>query len=108
MSIDDEFPNPIAHNVDPQSSHTAAQRVTKSGARKAQAEIVFELVTANPESTAVELLAAQAAGPAALGEYQIRRRLTDLLKKGRIIQVIERPCRVRGSQMVTWSPAPTI
>ncbi len=91
------FENPIAHTRDPVTSKRAADEMTKSRRRGKHAEIVLDLVRRHPGSTALEL--AQA-GP--LEEYQVRRRLTDLLHAGLIARGPERTCRVRGSQMVTW------
>lgn len=89
------------HTNDPASSREAADLVAATGTQERHARRVLELVRANPDLTAVELMAAQA-GPGALDEYPIRRRLSDLLKDGAVEQGAPRPCRVRGTKMVTW------
>lgn len=101
-----EFENPISHAADPVTSAEAAEAVTAGGTRERHARRVLALVAAHPGSTAIELQAAQGE-PAGGGltEYQIRRRLTDLLAAGLVAQGDPRPCRVRGSRMVTWRPA---
>lgn len=100
------FPNPIARADNPDTSHQAAAEVTESGTRHKHAERVLELVKAQPGSTATELLRAQGDDPDALNEYQIRRRLPDLVAAGLVVHGRSRICRVRRRQMTTWLPAP--
>lgn len=91
--------NPIAHAGDPSTSAEAADAVTASGKRQRNAERVLALVVKFPGMTAAELHALQ-------GEFElqeVRRRCTDLLHAGRVVQGAARPCRVRGTRMVTWT-----
>lgn len=39
-----------------------------------------------------------------LSEYQVRRRLTDLLHAGKVRQGEARLCSAKGTKMVTWFP----
>lgn len=100
MEQDELFSNPIAHTNDPTTSHLAADKITKSGKRVKHADIVLDLVQRFPDSTAVELVE-----QGSLREYQVRRRLTDLMHAGKVVRGAGRECRVRGSQMVTWRAA---
>lgn len=94
------FRNPIAHTDDPSSSREAAAKAEQTGMRKRHADRVERLVAENPGETACEL-----AAKSDLGEYQIRRRLTDLLQAGRIVRGPQRKCSVKGTTMVTWFSA---
>lgn len=94
------YQNPIAHSHDPETSVEAAREIDANGTRSRHADMVLALVRQYPDSTAIEL-----GQHSDLGEYQIRRRLTDLLKAGRIVRGEPRKCSVRGTAMVTWSVA---
>ena len=91
------FGNAVAHRADPVTSHDAAAKVTASGARQRHADIVLATLDEHPDCTAPEL-----ARKCGLEEYQVRRRLTDLLQAGAATQGQPRACRVKGSRMVTW------
>lgn len=81
--MDATFTNPIAHSHDPGTSHRAAARAEKF--RSTHAERVYQAIAATQGRTAPEL--AQALK---MGEYQVRRRLTDLRQAGRIVARGER------------------
>lgn len=90
---------PIAANVDPLSSHLAAQEITRSGRRGAQKRAVLEALKAAPERTSAEL--ARFAG---LDRYAVARRLPDLAHDGFAEQGPMRKCRITGRPAVTWKP----
>jgi hypothetical protein len=94
--------NPVAHAADPETSHEAGEAVTRSGARGRQAAAVLALVRGHPGRTAAELVGLQVDFPR-LDVYQVRRRLTDLLHAGLVVQGEARPCSRVGSRMVTWT-----
>ncbi len=86
------------HSGDPLPSQMAAEKMTNSAKHEKHSRIVYELVEATPDSTAIELLASQDG----LTEYQIRRRLTDLKQSGAVATGFFRKCKVRGTDMLTW------
>lgn len=92
---------PISRNTDPDSSHLAGEKVTKSGKRRRQMDILLDLVGRRPGMTATEMV-----DYCHLDRYQISRRLADLKNVGRIYQGATRRCHVRGSMMVTWHIVP--
>ncbi len=96
----------MSHAHDPETSKQAAQLHLKTGRRIVNAGIVYGLVNRFPRSTAIELWTnASANEQATLKEPQeVRRRLTDLLRWGRVQQGDARPCKVRGTRQVTWIP----
>jgi len=81
----DIFSFPASHRNDPATSHAAEARVTRSGTRKNHAELVLEAVRKNPGLTAPELMPITR-----LGEYQVRRRLSDLREAGKVQRQHER------------------
>ena len=87
---------PIVHTNDPTTSHEAAVNATRHF-RRGHARLVLQAVADHPGWTACEL--AEVLG---MGEYQVRRRLTDLKHDSHISQEPARACRVKGSRMVTW------
>lgn len=98
-----------AHRADPVTSHEAAARVSKSGRRQRSREIALALVTASPGNTGHELFAlATDEHQRLLGDYvELYRVLGDLKNRGLVVQGEPRSCRIRGTRMVTWLPAPT-
>lgn len=98
MTQGDLFDNiPASHAGDPETSREAERLVTKLGTRARHAAQVLALVKEYPGSTAGELW-----GRSGLGEYQIRRRLTDLLHAGLVRRGEARACVRKGTKMVTW------
>lgn len=95
---------PLSHAHDPLTSHEAADRHERSGARQRNADLVRQLAAANPGLTAIECWeAASQEVKAILKEPQeVRRRLTDLARNGAVQQGPARGCRVRGTRQVTW------
>lgn len=101
--------NPIAHNIDPETSHEAAEQHTASGRREYHGQIVLELVKRYPGLTAVELW--EMANPqvkAVLKEAQeCRRRLSDL-NGIKVKQGPARKCSVKGTRQVVWYAVDTV
>ena len=100
----DLFDPPAYHTVDPPTSRIAINAHEKRGKRESNKQIVMRLVRAHPGLTAVELW--REANPdetEQLVEMQeVRRRLGDLHKTGKVRQGPIRACRIRGSKQVTW------
>lgn len=99
--------NPISHACDPETSGIAAASMEASGRRQANKILVADLCRRFPGSTAIELWEhATRIEKSVLKEPQeVRRRLTDLLSDGLVIQSVARKCYVRRTKMVTWMPA---
>jgi len=97
---------PAAHNIDPITSHEAAEAVTSSGVRGRNAELVLALLKANPGLTSIELWeAASSEMKAILKEPQeVRRRLHDLHVEKLVEQGPRRKCSIRKTSMVVWTP----
>lgn len=93
------FP-PSVRKSDPLSSYEAEQRITKSGARQTQCEIVLDGLRRYPRHTSAEL-----ARRLGLDRYMVARRLADLadekIGKARKIEP-GRTCGVSGKRAVTW------
>lgn len=88
---------PAARNTDPQSSHIAAENITKSGRRVGQQAQVAQLVRLSPGSTSAEL----SRKTKKLDRYQIARRLPELkgVRKG-----VPRHCGISKQLCETWWP----
>ncbi len=78
------FYPPASHKTDPATSKKAEARVNRRS-RGAHAAIVLEAVKAHPGMTAPELMTITR-----LGEYQVRRRLSDLKDAGSVGREHER------------------
>lgn len=93
----------LARATDPESSHEAAASMAASGAAKAQAEMVCDLVWMAPGSTADELaeLSKKVHGADALDRVRVGKRLPHIqgIAAGEI-----RKCRVTGRKCQTWGP----
>lgn len=92
----DQFP-PASRADDPSTSKAAEQRVTRSGARKRQVDIVLQAVTSYPGRTAVELTTA-----CQLDRYQVSRRLADLEHQGRVRKGKRRVCAIQKTDAHEW------
>ena len=79
-----EFLPPASHRNDPQTSKRAEAKANRT-TRTSHATVVLEAVKANPGITAPELMVVTR-----LGEYQVRRRLSDLKDLGKINREHER------------------
>ena len=94
----DLFP-PASHNHDPISSHEAEQRITQSGERKKQMDIVYKTLTEHQGSTGAELTKY-----CDLDKYQIRRRLSDLREMGKVFRSVNKNvmCTVTKTRAAAW------
>jgi predicted HTH transcriptional regulator len=88
---------PTSRRDDPVSSHLAEREINRSGSRKSQQKIIYELVKMYPGSTSRELTQW-----CDLDRYQIARRLADLKNMGVVRQGPIRNCRIGGRPSVTW------
>lgn len=102
--------NPIVHRNDPSPSLEAAQRITRSGIRQRNADIVLSILRRahrnRLDCTACEiwgLLATPQERQQLVELQEVRRRLTDLQHDGKVIATGERIGRVRSSKQTTWS-----
>ena len=89
----------LARTGDFKSSHEAADRLTKSGARARQKASVLAYVRECPGFTSREL-----AERYKDDRYMIARRLPDLRKDGLVANGEQRECRVSGGKATTWHP----
>lgn len=103
----DLFP-PASHATDPASSFEAEARVTKSGKRKKDQDIVYDCLLLWPESTAAELhqkyteFQTRKGLEATVDVVTFRRRLSDM--KGKRVERRNelRICRVAGTRAAVW------
>lgn len=89
------------HANDPASSYRAEERVTKSGKRATDRQIVEQAVRDWPNSTAAELHLHLFG---CMDLITVRRRLDDLRKMGLAKQGEQRKCRIAGTLALTWYP----
>lgn len=91
---------PIASTADPITSHESAERLTESGERDAQAEMVLGMVRTHPGLTSAEL-----AKQYGVDRYMVARRLPDLRADGFVRNgSMPRRCRVGKGSAVSWWP----
>ncbi len=98
------FDPPLVHTNDPLPSHLALEFLIQSGKLGKGEAIVLTLAKTNPARTAIELWSlATTAQQSELKEPQrVRQRLHSLMLKGKVKQVGQRSCTVRGSTQTTW------
>ena len=89
----------VARHDGPETSHRAAQRLTKSHALRTQREIVLAALIRNPGSTAAEI--AELTG---MKRHDPSRRLPEMRKAGLVTNGRERVCRITGAESLTWLP----
>jgi len=89
---------PHSRSTDPEASHMAGEKITKSGKRFTQQQQVKELVQDYPGCTAPEL-----ASFCNLDRYQVNRRLSDLDDIS-IVKGPTRKCKELDSVCSTWWP----
>lgn len=92
---------PAARRTDPESSHLAAERITRSGRRASQQDHAHAAVESFPGLTSAEL--AQETG---IDRYELARRLPECAFAGRIRRGSIRLCDVSARPACTWWPAP--
>ncbi len=88
---------PIARSDDPETSHTAGENHTRSGARAAHMALILAAVIANPGSTSGEL-----AVISGVERVETSRRLSDLNNSARVYSNGKRTCRECGTAMMLW------
>lgn len=96
----------VAHDVDPLTSHEAAEAHTSSGNRSRCCLVVLALVKRHEGKTACELWdLATADERLTLREMQrVRQRMVDLERGGHVRKGPPRRCDVRGTTQRTWFP----
>lgn len=94
-----------ARRRDPDTSRTAAERITATGTLGRQARIVLAAVTRWPGRTSYELSEnIIAVWHDKLDRYAVARRLSDLERANLVKKGRPRPCRVNGMHALTWEP----
>ncbi len=88
---------PATRRTDPASSRLAEKKLSHSGRRQAQADLVLKLVETLEGSTSREL-----ANVSILDRYQVSRRLADLEHVHKVRKGRQRLCTVGQRPMVTW------
>lgn len=88
---------PIARRTDPESSHLAAEHVTRSGARAHQQAQAIAAVRAYPGMTSFEL-----AMRTDLDRYMLARRLPEVVCAGLVRKGDSKRCSVTGRLALTW------
>lgn len=89
------FP-PASRASDPATSRQAEAKITHSGQRQSQADMVAELVKRYPGRTTAELALL---GP--FDRYQVARRMADLIAVGRVTRGTPRRCETNGTNAHT-------
>lgn len=93
------FP-PASRATDPRTSRIAEQRMTRTGARLRQRDVILRIMRDRGESmTACEVAAAS---DGRLDRYAVSRRLPEMEKSGHVSRAGARPFRVYGSQQTVW------
>lgn len=87
----------ISRRGDPVTSHEAADLVTLSGRRDAQAQLVYEALRRWPGRTSAELAAL-----ADFDRYVVARRLPELRNGGWAVSMPPRRCTVTGRRALLW------
>ena len=88
---------PAARSGDPESSHAAADEVTKSGARQYQMALVVDLVHKTNGKTSRELAALHDQD-----RYMVARRLSEAETAGEVMKGDIRICEIGKRKAVTW------
>lgn len=93
---------PLVRRSDPDTSHEAARRVTRSGTRADHLSRVVAAVKAHAGKTSAEL-----ALLTGLERHEAARRTSDGEREGLLRKGPARKCSVSGRAAVTWHPALT-
>lgn len=91
----------LVHRDDPESSFEAIERHDASGVRGSNREAVYAFLKGREGRTSREY-----AEEMPMDVHEVRRRLTDLLNDGLIMQGGSRKCSVANTKAVTWYPLP--
>lgn len=89
----------LARGTDPDTSHAAAERQIRSGRRDSNKRRLWDAVVERPEMTSAEY--ARLTG---IDRVEAARRLADLKNDGKIAQLPQRYCSVKGTLAMTWGP----
>lgn len=102
---------PRARATDPESSHEAADRIKRTGRLSLHQRQALEAVRKWPGRTAAELAENGRRYNAGNGRprfltdrYELSRRLPELAPVHAVQSEGKRPCKVLGSNCVTWAP----
>lgn len=90
---------PAARRSDPETSHLAAEEITRSGARGHQQSQVIAAVRAFPGCTSFEL-----AMKTDLERYMVARRLPECVTASAVYKGEPKHCPVTGKLALTWWP----
>lgn len=90
---------PAARRTDPESSHLAAEHVTRSGKRGLQQAQATAAVRSFPGCTSFEL-----ALKTDIDRYTLARRLPECVTAGTVRKGEQRTCSITGRQALTWWP----
>ena len=104
MVFSDDVGEPLpllaaARRTDPETSHTAAIRMNRTGRAAEQRQAVLMALHANPGSTTAEL--AEAMG---VDRHVPGRRMSELEKQGMALRGETRVCQARGTKAQEWWP----
>jgi len=92
-----------ARSTDPETSHMAAEEVTKSGKRETHIKILTDVVNDNPGMTSKEIAFMLQDKYPELDRHEVARRLADA-KGCSLQQGTVRKCRLAKRMCVTWWP----
>lgn len=97
---------PIARDLDPVSSHLAADELQRSGRRRTQRMMVLGMIQHLPGSTAGEIAKSYAMDAVHQERlfYMIERRVSELVLAKVVRRGDVRRCKVRGNPAVTLWP----
>jgi|TARA_Y100000310_G_scaffold98850_1_gene96623 DNA-binding MarR family transcriptional regulator len=96
--IDGRLVARLRRSTDPVSSHSAAEKLVKSGHHGKQCTGVLLALVDNPGTTSMELSIA-----ANLDRHLVARRLPDLEKNGVVTRGTMRRCKVGNRLATTWT-----
>lgn len=106
MSEFDELENPIARDDDPDTSHLAADKITKDGSRGERAQQILSIVCMLPGSTGGEIGAGMYSTFPEIGMKSAvtspSKRLADLEEAGLVRRGDRRPCTDTKMTCITW------
>lgn len=92
----------IARRQDPETSHEAAEHITKSGSRARQQNAVLDLVKRFPGMTSAELAVKSELEDGGLDRATTARRLPELRKARLVKNGWDRVCTATGRKGMTW------
>lgn len=95
---------PAARTTDPETSHIAAEQITKIGTRARHQREVLELLNRCDGRTSAELaeLAQRCAGLSHLDRHAVARRLPELATAGLVRRGATVVCKANGTKATSW------